>query len=68
VPNSRRRQYGSSEYLSQVDSPGKRSATKVELQDPESNPHALLGLQAEEQVCELKDRPEERAARQEANV
>ncbi|XP_074750436.1 leucine zipper protein 1 isoform X2 [Strix uralensis] len=49
VPSSRRKQYGSSEYLSQVDTPGKRPATKTELQDPESNPHAPLGLQVEEQ-------------------
>ncbi|NXN40295.1 LUZP1 protein, partial [Rhinoptilus africanus] len=49
VPSSRRKQYGSSEYLSQVDTPGKRPATKVELQDPESNTQAPLGLQAEEQ-------------------
>ncbi|KAM7083318.1 leucine zipper protein 1 isoform 2-T2 [Ciconia maguari] len=49
VPSSRRKQYGSSEYLSQVDTPGKRPATKMELQDPESNPHAPLGLQVEEQ-------------------
>ncbi|NXS49497.1 LUZP1 protein, partial [Balaeniceps rex] len=58
VPSSRRKQYGSSEYLSQVDSPGKRPATKMELQDPESNPHAPLVLQVEEQVCEFKDHPE----------
>ncbi|NXW57938.1 LUZP1 protein, partial [Eurystomus gularis] len=49
VPSSRRKQYSSSEYLSQVDVPGKRPATKVELQDPESNPHAPLDLQVEEQ-------------------
>ncbi|XP_075029907.1 leucine zipper protein 1 isoform X2 [Calonectris borealis] len=49
VPSSRRKQYGSSEYISQVDTPGKRPATKMELQDPESNPHAPLGLQVEEQ-------------------
>ncbi|NWT43344.1 LUZP1 protein, partial [Chroicocephalus maculipennis] len=58
VPSSRRKQYGSSEYLSQVDTAGKRPATKMELQDPESNTHAPLGLQAEEQVCEFKDHPE----------
>lgn len=49
APSSRGKQYGSSEYLSQVDTPGKRPATKMELQDPESNPHAPLGLQVEEQ-------------------
>ncbi|NWI31518.1 LUZP1 protein, partial [Sula dactylatra] len=49
VPSSRRKQYGSSEYLSQVDTPGKRPATKMELQDPDSNTHAPLGLQGEEQ-------------------
>ncbi|NXI62827.1 LUZP1 protein, partial [Anseranas semipalmata] len=49
VPSSRRKQYGSSEYLSQVDTPGKRPATKLELQDTESNPHTSLSLQAEEQ-------------------
>ncbi|NXF31872.1 LUZP1 protein, partial [Nyctibius bracteatus] len=60
VPSSRRKQYGSSEYLSQFDTPGKRPATKMELQDPESNPHTPLGLQVEEQVCECKDHPEKR--------
>ncbi|KAF1455275.1 LUZP1 protein, partial [Pygoscelis papua] len=60
VPSSRRKQYGSSEYLSQVDTPGKRLATKMELQDPESNPHAPLGLQVEEQVSEFKDHTEKR--------
>ncbi|NXN92565.1 LUZP1 protein, partial [Rhinopomastus cyanomelas] len=49
VPSSRRKQYGSSEYLSQVDAAGKRPGTKADLQDPESNPHAPLGLQVEEQ-------------------
>ncbi|NXG73517.1 LUZP1 protein, partial [Baryphthengus martii] len=60
VPSSRRKQYGSSEYLSQVDTAGKRPATKMELQDPESNPHASLDLQAEEQVCEFKEHLEKR--------
>lgn len=68
VPSSRRKQYGSSEYLSQVDTQGKRLATKMELQDPESNPHAPLGLQVEEQVSEFKDHPEKRVTRQEANI
>ncbi|NWW88534.1 LUZP1 protein, partial [Rhynochetos jubatus] len=49
MPGFRRKQYGSSEYLSQVDTPGKRPATEMELQDPRSNPHAPLGLQVEEQ-------------------
>ncbi|XP_030320373.1 leucine zipper protein 1 [Calypte anna] len=49
VPSSRRKQYGSSEHLSQGDSPGKRAAAKVELQESESNPRAPLGLQVEEQ-------------------
>ncbi|XP_025958274.2 leucine zipper protein 1 isoform X1 [Dromaius novaehollandiae] len=49
VPSSRRKQYGSSEYLSQVDTPGKRPASKTDLQDTESNPRAQLGVQAEEQ-------------------
>ncbi|XP_062449862.1 leucine zipper protein 1 isoform X3 [Rhea pennata] len=49
VPSSRRKQYGSSEYLSQVDTSGKRSASKMDLQDTESNPRAQLGVQAEEQ-------------------
>ncbi|NXX76684.1 LUZP1 protein, partial [Urocolius indicus] len=57
VPSSRRKQCGSSEYLSQADTPGKRPP-KMELQDPESNPHTPLGLHGEEQVCELKDDPE----------
>ncbi|KAM8998643.1 leucine zipper protein 1 isoform 1-T1 [Ara ararauna] len=68
VPSSRRKQYGSSEYLSQVDTAGKRPSTKMELQDPESNPHAPLSLQGEEQVCELKDHPEKRVTRQEAYI
>lgn len=68
VPSSRRKQYGSSEYLSQADTAGKRPATKMELQDPESNPHTPLSLQGEEQVCELKDHPEKRVTRQEANI
>ncbi|NWW26576.1 LUZP1 protein, partial [Falcunculus frontatus] len=49
VSSSRRKQYGSSEYLLQADTPGKRIATKVELQDPESNSPAPPGLQGEEQ-------------------
>ncbi|NWS26830.1 LUZP1 protein, partial [Polioptila caerulea] len=49
VSSSRRKQYGSSEYLLQADTLGKRTATKVELQDPEPAP---AGLQGEEQVCE----------------
>ncbi|KAK2546474.1 Luzp1 [Columba livia] len=49
VPSSRRKQSGSSEHLSQVDTPGRRAAAKTELPDPESNPHAPLGLQADEQ-------------------
>ncbi|NWV51706.1 LUZP1 protein, partial [Daphoenositta chrysoptera] len=49
VSSSRRKQYGSSEYLLQADSPGKRTATKVELQDLESNSPAPPGLQGEEQ-------------------
>ncbi|NWH77563.1 LUZP1 protein, partial [Piaya cayana] len=48
VPSSRRKHHDSSEYLSQVDTPGKRPGTKMELQDPESKP-PLMGLQAEEQ-------------------
>ncbi|XP_062449863.1 leucine zipper protein 1 isoform X4 [Rhea pennata] len=53
VPSSRRKQYGSSEYLSQVDTSGKRSASKMDLQDTESNPRAQLGVQAEEQALSL---------------
>ncbi|XP_068007042.1 leucine zipper protein 1 [Melanerpes formicivorus] len=49
VPSSRRKQCGSSEYLSQADTAGKRSASKVELQDPVSSPQAPLDLQVEEQ-------------------
>ncbi|NXS53057.1 LUZP1 protein, partial [Brachypteracias leptosomus] len=60
VPSSRRKQYGSSEYLSQVDTVGKRPATKMELQDPQSNPRAPLDLQVEEQVCEFRVHPEKR--------
>ncbi|NWW63790.1 LUZP1 protein, partial [Ifrita kowaldi] len=49
VSSSRRKQYGSSEYLLQADTSGRRIATKVELQDPESNSPAPPGLQGEEQ-------------------
>ncbi|XP_068892189.1 leucine zipper protein 1 isoform X1 [Aphelocoma coerulescens] len=49
VSSSRRKQYGSSEYLLQADASGRRIATKVELQDPESNFPAPPGLQGEEQ-------------------
>ncbi|XP_062365200.1 leucine zipper protein 1 [Cinclus cinclus] len=49
VSSSRRKQYGSSEYLLQADTLGKRTATKVELQDPESSSPAPAGLQGEEQ-------------------
>ncbi|NXL88935.1 LUZP1 protein, partial [Alectura lathami] len=49
VPSSRRKQYGSSEYLSQADTPGKWLATRLELQDTVSSPHMPLSLQAEEQ-------------------
>ncbi|NXA82004.1 LUZP1 protein, partial [Thryothorus ludovicianus] len=49
VPSSRRKQYGSSEYLLQADTLGKRTATKVELQDPEPNSPAPPGLPGEEQ-------------------
>ncbi|XP_041878470.1 leucine zipper protein 1 isoform X1 [Corvus kubaryi] len=49
VSSSRRKQYGSSEYLLQADTSGRRIATKVELQDPESNFPAPPGLQGEEQ-------------------
>ncbi|XP_064028474.1 leucine zipper protein 1 [Pogoniulus pusillus] len=49
VSSSRRKQSSSSEYLSQTDTAGKRSASKVELQDPESRPQAPLDLQVEEQ-------------------
>ncbi|NXC11183.1 LUZP1 protein, partial [Orthonyx spaldingii] len=49
VSSSRRKQYSSSEYLLQADTPGRRIATKVELQDPESNCPAPPALQGEEQ-------------------
>ncbi|XP_039584996.1 leucine zipper protein 1 [Passer montanus] len=49
VSSSRRKQYGSSEYLLQADTLSKRTATKVELQDPESSSPAPPGLQGEEQ-------------------
>ncbi|KAM6108631.1 LOW QUALITY PROTEIN: leucine zipper protein 1 [Pterocles gutturalis] len=51
VPSSRRKQYGSSEYLSQVDTPGKRRPSKQSWQDPESSPHTPLGFQAEGRCC-----------------
>ncbi|XP_058712704.1 leucine zipper protein 1 [Poecile atricapillus] len=49
VSSSRRKQYGSSEYLLQADTLGRRIATRVELQDPESSSPAPPGLQGEEQ-------------------
>ncbi|XP_056364860.1 leucine zipper protein 1 [Oenanthe melanoleuca] len=45
VSSSRRKQYGSSEYLLQADTVGKRTATK----EPEPNCPAAAGLQGEEQ-------------------
>ncbi|NXA53326.1 LUZP1 protein, partial [Nothocercus julius] len=54
VPSSRRKQFGSSEYLSHVDTAGKRPASKMDLQDTESNPCAQLGGPAEEQVGESR--------------
>ncbi|NXR15425.1 LUZP1 protein, partial [Semnornis frantzii] len=47
--SSRRKQSSSSEYLSQADTAGKRSASRVELQDPESRPQAPVDLQVQEQ-------------------
>ncbi|NXC85318.1 LUZP1 protein, partial [Cercotrichas coryphoeus] len=55
VSSSRRKQYGSSEYLLQADTVGRRTATKLELQDPESSSPAAAGLQGEEQVCEGRE-------------
>lgn len=55
MSSSRRKHYGSSEYLLQADTLGKRTASKVELQDPESSSPAPAGLQGEEQVCEGRD-------------
>lgn len=52
MSSSRRKQYGSSELLLQADTLGRRTATKVELQEPESSSPAAAGLQGEEQVCE----------------
>ncbi|NWW74293.1 LUZP1 protein, partial [Climacteris rufus] len=52
VSSPRRKQYGSSEYLLQADSPGRRTGSRVELQDPQSSCPAAPALQAEEQVCE----------------
>lgn len=51
VSSSRRKQYGSSEYLSQADTAGRRAVPTLELQDPTSSPSAPPGLQAEDQVC-----------------
>ncbi|NWR51158.1 LUZP1 protein, partial [Regulus satrapa] len=50
VSSSRRKQYGSSEHLLQADTLGKRTATRVELQDPEPSCPAPPGLPGEEQV------------------
>lgn len=55
MSSSRRKQYGSSEYLLQADSPGKRTATKGELQEPESNSPAAPGLPGEEQVWQGRE-------------
>ncbi|NWI89422.1 LUZP1 protein, partial [Pitta sordida] len=49
VSSSRRKQYGSSEYLLQADIPGKRPGTKGELQDIECNSPVQPGLHEEEQ-------------------
>lgn len=49
VSSSRRKQYGSSEFLLQVDTAGKRTPTKGELQEPEPNSPAPPGLPGEEQ-------------------
>ncbi|NWQ81957.1 LUZP1 protein, partial [Columbina picui] len=58
VPSSRRKQSGSAEHLSQVDTPGRRAAAKAELLDPESKAHSPLGLQADEQVRGFQGHPE----------
>ncbi|NXF11088.1 LUZP1 protein, partial [Smithornis capensis] len=52
MSSSRRKQHGSSEYLLQTDTLGKKPDTNVELQDRESNSPVQSGLQKEEQVCE----------------
>ncbi|NWY06953.1 LUZP1 protein, partial [Nothoprocta ornata] len=49
VLSSRRKQYGSSEYLSQVDTAGKRTPSRMDLHDVESSPRTQLGVAAEEQ-------------------
>ncbi|XP_048824915.1 leucine zipper protein 1 [Lagopus muta] len=60
VSSSRRKQYGSSEYLSQADTAGRRAVPTLELQDPTSSPSAPPGLQAEDQGASRVGRPTSR--------
>lgn len=61
VSSSRRKQYGSSEYLSQADTAGRRAVPPPEqLQDPTSNPNTPPGLQAEDQGASRVGRPTSR--------
>ncbi|XP_043362170.1 LOW QUALITY PROTEIN: leucine zipper protein 1 [Dermochelys coriacea] len=51
VPSSRRKQYGSSDQLSQTETSEKRPASQMELQRrPGTSPHAQLGSKTEDQA------------------
>ncbi|XP_015738897.1 leucine zipper protein 1 isoform X2 [Coturnix japonica] len=60
VSSSRRKQYGSSEFLSQADTVGRRAVPPSELQDPTSSPNTPPGLQAEDQGSSRVGRPTSR--------
>ncbi|XP_021231093.1 leucine zipper protein 1 [Numida meleagris] len=60
VSSSRRKQYGSSEYLSQADTAARRAVPTLELQDPVPGPPTPPGLQAEEQGASRAGRPTSR--------
>ncbi|XP_039367499.1 leucine zipper protein 1 isoform X1 [Mauremys reevesii] len=56
VPTSRRKQYGSSEQLSQAETSEKRPTSQVELQQrPGTSPHAQLGCKTEDQEGGCRD-------------
>ncbi|XP_065600423.1 leucine zipper protein 1 [Cyrtonyx montezumae] len=57
VSSSRRKQYGSSEYLLQADTVGRRAVPPLELQDPPPGPSTPPGPQAEEQSASRGGRP-----------
>ncbi|TFJ98421.1 leucine zipper protein 1 [Platysternon megacephalum] len=55
VPSSRRKQYGSSEQLSQAETSEKRPTSQMELQQrPGTSSHSQLGCKTEDQVGQSK--------------